>query len=78
MKRSNTKRRGFATVMALVSLMLVGITIAGLMRSVSMQARLTKNEAVRAQQEQIVIAQSLGGNLKLPDELKNSSSVHHS
>jgi hypothetical protein len=64
-------RRGFATVMAMVSLSLVGVTIAGLMTRILMQARLTKNETDRAQHEQIIIAQSLGGETKLPDELKN-------
>jgi type II secretory pathway component PulK len=65
------KKKGFATVMALVSLSLVGVTIAGLMTRISMQAKLTKNEVERAQHEQIVIAQSLGGKTKLPDELRS-------
>ena len=66
-------RRGFATVMALVSLTLVGITVAGLMTRMSMQARRTAREADRAQREQIEIANSLGHPgepVKLPDALK--------
>jgi type II secretory pathway component PulK len=65
MKRSSPA--GFATVMAMVSLMLIGVTIAGLMTRISMQARRTQSELRRAQQEQISIARSLvGSEMKLP------------
>ena len=70
MTRQRRSRRGFATVMALVCLFLVGVTSAGLMTHMSMQARRTAREADRAQQEQIVIARSLGGDVKLPDQLR--------
>jgi type II secretory pathway component PulK len=64
-------RRGFATVMALVSLVLVGITIAGLMTRISMQAHRTEAESRRVQREQIEIAQALGSSqTKLPRELE--------
>jgi type II secretory pathway component PulK len=64
-------RRGFATVMALVSLTLVGITIAGLMTRISMQSHRTEAESRRVQREQIAIAQALGSSrTKLPGELE--------
>jgi type II secretory pathway component PulK len=64
-------RRGFATVMALVSLMLVGVTIAGLITRISMQAHRTEAEARRVQREQIAIAESLGTpQNNLPRELQ--------
>jgi type II secretory pathway component PulK len=62
--------RGFATVVAMVSLMLIGVTVAGLMTRISMQAHRTTAEADRAQQEQIEIARSLDPSVKLPAELR--------
>ncbi len=73
MKQPRNQPRGFATVMALVSLSLVGVTIAGLMTHISMQARRTELDATRAQREQIVIARSLSSSIILPPELRDGS-----
>jgi type II secretory pathway component PulK len=70
MIRPCKKQNAFATVVALVSLMLVGVTIAGLMTRVSMEARRTAADAARAQQEQIAIARSLDKSVKIPAELR--------
>jgi type II secretory pathway component PulK len=69
-------RRGFATVAAMVSLMLIGVTIAGLMTRISTQARRTAAEADRAQQGQIRIARSLDKSVKLPAELNVTTNIH--
>jgi type II secretory pathway component PulK len=69
MIRSRENPNGFATVVALVSLMLVGVTVAGLTTRISMEARRTAADAARAQQEQIVIARSLDKSVRLPMEL---------
>jgi len=72
MTRFRNTRRGFATVVALVSLMLIGVTIAGLMTRISMESRRTAAEAARAQQEQIELARSLDPAVKLPVELSRN------
>jgi type II secretory pathway component PulK len=69
MRQTHKNHGGFATIVSLVSLTLVGVTIAGLMTRISMEARRTAAEADRAQQEQIVIARSLSKSVKLPAEL---------
>jgi hypothetical protein len=63
-----------ATVVALMSLALVGITLAGLMRHFSTEAIFARAEGDRAQLEQIVIAGSLAGTTKvtLPSELSSA------
>jgi type II secretory pathway component PulK len=69
MNKARRHRRGFATVMALVLLSVIGITIAGMMTRIAMQSRRTTEESVRAQREQINIARSMGNSVTLPDEL---------
>ena len=66
-------RRGSATITALVSLGLVGATLAGLITRIGMEARRTQQEHKRAQHDQIIIAQSLGTAeypVILPNELR--------
>ena len=72
MKSARPQRRAFATVVAVVSILLVGVTIGGLISRIGMESRRTNTEANRAQQEQIIIARSLGpsaGDVILPSEL---------
>jgi type II secretory pathway component PulK len=71
MRKALRSRRGFASVMAVVVLCLVGITIAGMMTRIAMQARRTTEESVRAQRQQIEFARSMGKDIKLPDELRS-------
>lgn len=69
---NHSTRRGFATIVALVSLMLIGVTTAGLMTCISMQARRTEAEVRRAQLEQIAFARTKG-TVRLPTELQKPS-----
>lgn len=74
MKSSRSQPSAFATVVAVVSILLVGVTIAGLMSRIGMEARRTSAEANRAQQEQIVIARSISlstNDVILPLELSS-------
>jgi type II secretory pathway component PulK len=71
MRITSPNHRGFATVMAVVLLGVIGITIAGMMTRIAMQSRRTNEESVRAQREQINLARSMGNNVKLPDELRS-------
>jgi type II secretory pathway component PulK len=70
MRESLRNRRGFASVMAVVVLGLVGITIAAMMTRIAMQARRTNEETARAQRQQIEIAKSMGKDIELPAELR--------
>jgi type II secretory pathway component PulK len=69
---SQKNPRGFATVLAVASLLLVGISIAGLMRRFSTEARRTQEETDRAQLRQMVIAGAMSkpnAVVQLPDVL---------
>jgi type II secretory pathway component PulK len=69
--------RGFASLLAVWSLLLVGITIACLMRRFSSQAVRTREEADRAQLRQMIIAGALSkpdSPVKLPEELSKTAS----
>ncbi len=73
MMTSCTSRHGFATLLAVWSLLLVGITIACLMRRFSTEATRTQEETDRAQLRQMVIAGTLSkpaSPVKLPEELQ--------
>jgi type II secretory pathway component PulK len=73
------RHRGFATVIALVALGLIGVTFAGLMAQLSMDSRRTADELEQAQLRQIVIAAQVqthgvtqSTDIKLPPQLSQA------
>ncbi len=75
MTASTSRRRGFATMLAVCSIFLVSVTITCLMLRFSTEARRTREETDRAQLRQLIIAGSRSNAavpLTLPDELSKS------